>query len=139
MRGFYRWRLTRNGCTTLCPRLPSRPQVCGQSLHQEGIYCQPCAYSMGVCSMCGIKVLDISGYRMSEGSRLAEEAQQKKKLKGDGRGGAGWKLVKEKGYYVHLRSRFFWDPKAKLYFHKKIGRWTKELPVRMTESGAKPY
>ena len=59
-------------------------QVCGQSLHQEGIYCQPCAYSLGVCSMCGVKMLDTSGYRMSEGSRLAEEAQQKGQLGGGG-------------------------------------------------------
>ena len=51
-------------------------------------------------------------------------------------GGAaeGWKLVKEKGYYVHLRSRFFWDPKTRLYYHKKMG-WAKQLPVRAKGKG----
>ena len=83
--------------------------------------------------MCGVKMLDTSGYRMSEGSRLAEEAQPK----GRGWGGGaaeGWKLVKEKGYYVHLRSRFFWDPKTRLYYHKKMG-WAKQLPVRAKGQG----
>jgi len=83
--------------------------------------------------MCGVKMLDTSGYRMSEGSRLAEEAQQKGQLGGGGHA-EGWKLVKEKGYYVHLRSRFFWDPKTRLYYHKKMG-WAKQLPVRAKRKG----
>ena len=33
-------------------------RVCKQSLHQEGIYCQKCAYAQGQCSMCGVKVWD---------------------------------------------------------------------------------
>ena len=97
------------------------------------MYCQPCAYSLGVCSMCGVKMLDTSGYRMSEGSRLAEEAQQKGHV-GGGRPEEAWKLVKEKGYYVHLRSRFFWDPKSRFYYHKKLG-WTKQLPTRAKGKG----
>ncbi len=42
--------------------------------------------------------------------------------------------MKEKGYYVHLRSRFFWDPKTRLYYHKKMG-WAKQLPVRAKRKG----
>ena len=83
--------------------------------------------------MCGVKMLDTSGYRMSEGSRLAEKAQQKGRVGGGG-AAEGWKLVKEKGYYVHLRSRFFWDPKTRLYYHKKMG-WAKQLPVRAKGKG----
>ena len=33
-------------------------RICKQSLHQEGIYCQKCAYARGQCSMCGVKVWD---------------------------------------------------------------------------------
>ena len=42
--------------------------------------------------------------------------------------------MKEKGYYVHLRSRFFWDPKSRFYYHKKLG-WTKQLPTRAKGKG----
>jgi hypothetical protein len=35
------------------PGIPSKCKVCKSSLHQEGIYCQSCAYQKGLCSMCG--------------------------------------------------------------------------------------
>ena len=33
-------------------------RICKLSLHQEGIFCQKCAYAQGKCSMCGVKVWD---------------------------------------------------------------------------------
>ena len=33
-------------------------RICKLSLHQEGIFCQKCAYAQGQCSMCGVKVWD---------------------------------------------------------------------------------
>ena len=41
--------------------------MCFQNaLNPDALFCQPCAYSKGVCAMCGVKVLDTSGYRMSD-------------------------------------------------------------------------
>lgn len=43
-----------------------RCKVCKQNLHQPGLYCQPCAYKKGICSMCGKKILDNVGqYKQS--------------------------------------------------------------------------
>ena len=50
----------------------SKCKICKQSLHQEGIYCQTCAYSQGFCSMCGIRVMDTTFYNMSEGGMKLE-------------------------------------------------------------------
>jgi len=38
---------------------------CKAQLHQQGIYCQRCAYQKGECSMCGVKILDIKLYKQS--------------------------------------------------------------------------
>ncbi|GMH39332.1 hypothetical protein BSKO_07230 [Bryopsis sp. KO-2023] len=43
----------------------SNCKICKSALHQEGIYCHNCAYSKGVCSMCGKQVLDTSVYKQS--------------------------------------------------------------------------
>ncbi|CAD5122997.1 DgyrCDS11387 [Dimorphilus gyrociliatus] len=41
-------------------------RICKQVLHQVGAhYCQSCAYSKGICSMCGKKVLNTKGYKQS--------------------------------------------------------------------------
>jgi len=40
-------------------------KLCKQQLHQQGNYCQACAYKKGICSMCGVKVLDVSFYKQS--------------------------------------------------------------------------
>ncbi|XP_063714941.1 cysteine-rich PDZ-binding protein-like [Symsagittifera roscoffensis] len=41
-------------------------QVCKQSLHQAGAhYCQCCAYKLGICALCGKKILDTSNYKQS--------------------------------------------------------------------------
>lgn len=40
-------------------------RICKQQLHQTGHYCQPCASKKGICAMCGIKLLDTKGYKMS--------------------------------------------------------------------------
>eukprot|EP01116_Phalansterium_solitarium_P012835 TRINITY_DN29495_c0_g1_i1.p1 TRINITY_DN29495_c0_g1~~TRINITY_DN29495_c0_g1_i1.p1 ORF type:complete len:104 (-),score=22.82 TRINITY_DN29495_c0_g1_i1:108-419(-) len=40
-------------------------RICKSQLHQSGNYCQGCAYKKGICAMCGKKVLDTKGYKMS--------------------------------------------------------------------------
>eukprot|EP00002_Diphylleia_rotans_P025285 TRINITY_DN4997_c0_g5_i3.p1 TRINITY_DN4997_c0_g5~~TRINITY_DN4997_c0_g5_i3.p1 ORF type:complete len:103 (-),score=24.51 TRINITY_DN4997_c0_g5_i3:98-406(-) len=40
-------------------------KVCKCLLHQQGIYCLGCAYKAGLCSMCGVKILDTSLYKQS--------------------------------------------------------------------------
>lgn len=59
-------------------------KICRLSLHQEGIYCQKCAYSKGMCSMCGVKVMDISFYNIG-----SEEWNAKKKGAAEGGEGEG--------------------------------------------------
>ncbi|KAJ7299891.1 hypothetical protein O6H91_Y010800 [Diphasiastrum complanatum] len=39
--------------------------ICKQQLHQDGKYCQSCAYKKGVCAMCGKQVLDTASYKQS--------------------------------------------------------------------------
>jgi hypothetical protein len=43
----------------------SRCRICKSKLHQKGAYCTECAYKKGICSMCGRKILDTSGYKQS--------------------------------------------------------------------------
>ncbi|KAI8804724.1 cysteine-rich PDZ-binding protein-like protein [Cladochytrium replicatum] len=39
---------------------------CRSRVHQRGSnYCQQCAYKKGICSMCGIKILDTKLYKQS--------------------------------------------------------------------------
>ena len=41
-------------------------RLCKGKLHDQGLYCQTCAYKRGICSMCGKKVLDDVGqYKQS--------------------------------------------------------------------------
>ncbi|KAI8908857.1 microtubule-associated protein CRIPT-domain-containing protein [Powellomyces hirtus] len=41
-------------------------KVCKQRVHQHGSrYCQQCAYKNGICAMCGVQILDTSGYKMA--------------------------------------------------------------------------
>ncbi|VFQ96206.1 unnamed protein product [Cuscuta campestris] len=39
--------------------------ICKQQVHQDGKYCHTCAYSKGVCAMCGKQVLDTKFYKQS--------------------------------------------------------------------------
>lgn len=39
--------------------------ICKQQVHQDGKYCHTCAYSKGVCAMCGKQVLDTKMYKQS--------------------------------------------------------------------------
>ncbi|KAL7213464.1 hypothetical protein ACSBR2_016067 [Camellia fascicularis] len=39
--------------------------ICKQQVHQEAKYCHTCAYSKGVCAMCGKQVLDTKFYKQS--------------------------------------------------------------------------
>jgi len=38
---------------------------CKGQLHQQGLYCNLCAYKQGVCSMCGKKILDTKLYKQT--------------------------------------------------------------------------
>lgn len=40
--------------------------VCKSALHQEGMYCHNCAYSKGLCAMCGKQILDAKVYKQSK-------------------------------------------------------------------------
>eukprot|EP00891_Asterochloris_glomerata_P002175 jgi/Astpho2/2175/e_gw1.00040.168.1_t len=35
------------------PTIAAKCQSCKSTLHQEAMYCQGCAYSKGICAMCG--------------------------------------------------------------------------------------
>ncbi|KAG8457459.1 hypothetical protein KFE25_003763 [Diacronema lutheri] len=51
------------------PYARSACTVCKQPVsHASGLFCQPCAYSKGVCAMCGKQVLDTRFYAMGDGS-----------------------------------------------------------------------
>ncbi|CAI0407112.1 unnamed protein product [Linum tenue] len=39
--------------------------ICKQQTHQEAKYCHTCAYTKGVCAMCGKQVLDTKAYKQS--------------------------------------------------------------------------
>ncbi|RYQ93839.1 hypothetical protein Ahy_B09g100068 isoform B [Arachis hypogaea] len=39
--------------------------ICKQQVHQDAKYCHTCAYSKGVCAMCGKQVLDTKFYKQS--------------------------------------------------------------------------
>lgn len=41
-------------------------KTCKQNLHQDGLYCQSCAYAKGICSMCGKVLMDVSKYKQSQ-------------------------------------------------------------------------
>merc|ERR1711872_879021 len=41
-------------------------RICKQKVHQVGShYCQPCAYKKGICSMCGVKIINTKGYKQT--------------------------------------------------------------------------
>ena len=54
----------------------SKCKICKQSMHQAGIYCQKCAYHKGMCSMCGVKVMDTTFYNMGGESAAAQAARR---------------------------------------------------------------
>ena len=115
--------------------------VCFQNaLNQDALFCQPCAYSKGVCAMCGVKVLDTSGYRMSDsgvkrlggGEKKAPEAANPAPAAVAGRTAEdlGWKMVLEKGYLYSALTGWCYHPTAKKYWHRERtkGRWLKKAP-----------
>lgn len=70
-------RLSIHNISTLCGLTPmypsrfdplnSRCKECKRSLHSQNVsYCQTCAYKKGLCSMCGVKILDISRHALFE-------------------------------------------------------------------------
>jgi len=41
-------------------------KICKATVHQPGsTYCQSCSYKLGICSMCGVKILQTKNYRQS--------------------------------------------------------------------------
>ncbi|XP_071832329.1 cysteine-rich PDZ-binding protein-like isoform X1 [Apostichopus japonicus] len=41
-------------------------RICKQTVHQVGShYCQACAYKVGICAMCGKKILDTKKYKQT--------------------------------------------------------------------------
>ncbi|BDA47890.1 probable cysteine-rich PDZ-binding protein [Coccomyxa sp. Obi] len=41
-------------------------KTCKSTLHEpQAQYCQSCAYSKGICHICGTQILDTSGYKQS--------------------------------------------------------------------------
>lgn len=40
-------------------------KICKSNLHQEGMYCQTCAYTKGLCTMCGKQILDVKSYKQT--------------------------------------------------------------------------
>jgi hypothetical protein len=42
-----------------------RPACPPQTLHNDGMYCQGCAYVKGLCSMCGKQIIDVSKYKQT--------------------------------------------------------------------------
>ncbi|KAK9828199.1 hypothetical protein WJX74_002718 [Apatococcus lobatus] len=45
--------------------LAAKCTVCKSTLHQQGQFCQSCAYQKGVCAMCGKQILDTKNYKQS--------------------------------------------------------------------------
>jgi len=41
-------------------------KICKVTVHQVGShYCQPCAYKIGICAMCGKKMIETKNYKQS--------------------------------------------------------------------------
>mmetsp|Transcript_19151 Transcript_19151/g.36666 ORF Transcript_19151/g.36666 Transcript_19151/m.36666 type:complete len:99 (-) Transcript_19151:330-626(-) len=41
-------------------------KICKQNIHTgDGMYCQACAYKKGVCSLCGVQIMDTTFYKQS--------------------------------------------------------------------------
>ncbi|CAE8624670.1 unnamed protein product, partial [Polarella glacialis] len=43
----------------------SKCKHCKCALHQQGEYCSQCAYTRGLCAMCGKAIVDVSMHLMS--------------------------------------------------------------------------
>ncbi|KAH8864673.1 Cysteine-rich PDZ-binding protein [Schistosoma japonicum] len=43
-----------------------RCRICAQTVHQPGsYYCQQCAFKKGICSMCGVRLINTTQYNQS--------------------------------------------------------------------------
>ena len=50
-----------------CARVGAKCKTCKSTLHQpEATYCQGCAYSKGICALCGAQILDTEKYKQSK-------------------------------------------------------------------------
>ena len=52
-----------------------RCTICKKSLHQPGVFCQPCAFQQGKCAMCGVDVQDVSMHNV--GGDLERKLKEK--------------------------------------------------------------
>mmetsp|Transcript_9089 Transcript_9089/g.8012 ORF Transcript_9089/g.8012 Transcript_9089/m.8012 type:complete len:100 (+) Transcript_9089:36-335(+) len=46
--------------------LAAKCKNCKCNLNGKSIYCQSCAYAKGICSMCGVKILETKFYKQSK-------------------------------------------------------------------------
>ena len=54
-------------CFLYCYRVGAKCKTCKSTLHQpEALYCQGCAYSKGICALCGAQILDTEKYKQSK-------------------------------------------------------------------------
>ncbi len=60
-----------------------RCTICKKSLHQPGVFCQPCAFQQGKCAMCGVDVQDVSMHNVGGDleRKLKEKAAREKSEK----------------------------------------------------------
>ena len=60
-----------------------RCTICKKSLHQPGVFCQPCAFQQGKCAMCGVDVQDVSMHNVGGDleRKLKEKAAREKSKK----------------------------------------------------------
>ncbi|XP_017236147.1 uncharacterized protein LOC108209644 isoform X2 [Daucus carota subsp. sativus] len=59
------WLAIDHGPNTWTPYGTTKCIICKQQVHQNGKYCHTCAYTKGVCAMCGKQVLDTQLYKQS--------------------------------------------------------------------------
>ncbi|KAG8385704.1 hypothetical protein BUALT_Bualt03G0072800 [Buddleja alternifolia] len=59
------WFVCRDEICLWTPYGQTKCIICKQQVHQNGKYCHTCAYSKGVCAMCGKQVIDTKFYKQS--------------------------------------------------------------------------
>ncbi|UPQ99864.1 OCRE domain-containing protein [Chloropicon primus] len=107
---------------------------CGQACHQDqATLCHVCAYSKGVCAICGVKILDTTFYRMTGASVATHKprgpAEEDQAGVGNKRSAKStdptvlWVKDKKTGYLFEKTTKYYYDPATKLYFHHKRGKW----------------
>lgn len=119
---------------------------CGQPCHQEqATLCHVCAYSKGVCAICGIQILDTSSYKMTGGSMVyhkvrgqedastagpdQEEGQQrevagekrKEKVRGGPTQGVPKKRRKSDSWVIDRATQYYYHKQTRYYYDPDTG------------------